>query len=131
MVAAQDHGQRSGLENLAHAVLDIGMAFGRVGMDDIRIADVDDRHLGRIEIGDIVFVVIGPRMTEREQRRRLAYRPRAHARARPPLAAEVKRRAKHGHIGADGLPILDIGVLAKGADAHERQIQTAGLIIVC
>ena len=42
MVAAEDHRDRAGGEDRAHAGLDVGVAGFGVGVDDVGVADVDD-----------------------------------------------------------------------------------------
>ena len=106
------------------------MALQRVGMHDIGIADIDDPHLGGIEIGDVVFEIIGACMAEGKQGRGLADGPRSHACAGSPLCAKVERRAEDRRIGVDTVPILDIGVFSKGADPHKRQVQPSAVISV-
>ncbi len=37
-------------------------------MDDVGIANVDDGDLGRVKIGNVVFVVVGAGMPKRKKR---------------------------------------------------------------
>ena len=78
MVATQNDRNRSRSKDFAHAIFNIGMALDRIGMHDIRVADIHDRDLGRVQIGHIILVVIGPRMAERKQGRGLADRAWTH-----------------------------------------------------
>jgi len=80
MIAAHHDRDRPCRQNLAHGEFDIGMAACGVGMNDIRVADIDDLDLGWFKIGDVILVIIGSCMTEREQRRSFADRTRPHPR---------------------------------------------------
>ena len=65
MVPANGDGQGICCKRGAHALFDIGMAFLRIGMDNIRIAHIDHAHRSR-QIDAIVFVIIGSGMPETE-----------------------------------------------------------------
>ena len=84
VVAAEHDRQRAGFEDRANAVRDVGVAGGRIGVDDVGVADVDDPDF-RSEVGGVILVVVGAAMAEREQGRGLADRPRTEPGARPPL----------------------------------------------
>ena len=129
MIAADHHRQGPARQRCPNARLDVCVAFDCVGVDDVGVAHVDYRHI-RTQIDGIVFVVISPRVTEREQRRRLADRARPEPCAGPVLGAEIIGRAQDGNIGVDAGPVFDIRALAKSRDADERQVQAAAVITV-
>ena len=66
VVATDGDGQGICRKRCAHAHFDIGMAFLRIGMDNIRIAHIDHTHRSR-QIHTIVFVIIGAGMPKTEQ----------------------------------------------------------------
>ena len=128
VVAAEHHGQRAGLQNRTHTLLDIGMAVQRVGMNDVGVAEVDDADI--LEVGDVVLVVVSAGVAEGEQRRGLADGPRPEACAGPPLRAEVEGRTEDRDIGVDAVPIGLVGALAEGCDADERQVESSRVVAV-
>ena len=105
MVAAQHQRHGPGGQNFADRVFGIGVAFHHVGVHDVGIAHI--HNAGRLagEVHHIVFVVIGPTMAKRKQRRCLADRTRAEARARPPLRSHVVGHADDGDIGINRVPV--------------------------
>ncbi len=127
MIAADHHRQGRHREGRAHARLDVGVAGLRVGMDDVRIAHVDDVHVTG-QIGRVVLVIIGPGVAEAEQGGRLAHPARAKARAAAVLRARIEWCAKDRHIRIEPLPVGLIGPFAEGRDPHEWQIQPAAFI---
>ncbi|MNR41151.1 hypothetical protein D3C85_1595040 [compost metagenome] len=72
VITAQDHGHGTCRENLAHGRLDVGVAGGHVGMDDIGIADINHAQLVIGQVGGVIFKIVGAGMAEGEQRRCLA-----------------------------------------------------------
>jgi hypothetical protein len=65
MIAAEDNRNRPCGQNGADSGLDVGVAGLGVGVDDVGIADVHDPDT--LQVGDVVFVVIGPGMAEGKQ----------------------------------------------------------------
>ena len=129
MVAADDDRERFRGERLPDGMFDIGVASHGVGMNDVRVAHVDDGHIPT-EIDLVILVVIGAGMAEGKERGGLPHGPRPEPRARPPLGAEIEGRTDDRDVGLDGIPILDIGALAEGRDADEGQVEASGLVSV-
>ena len=126
MVAAQHHRHGSRSQDGADPGLDIRVAGLGVGVDDVGIADVHDPHA--LQIGHVIFVVIGPGMAEGKQGRGLADAPWPEPRPGAPLGAKVEGRAHDGEIGVDLRPIRLVGVLAEGRDSDKRQVQPPAFI---
>ena len=130
VVTAEDDGQRTGIENGPDPGFYIGVALDRIGVHDVGVADVGELEPALGQIGDVVLVVVGAGVTEREQGRGFANAARALACAGPPLRAEVERCAEHGNVGVDLVPVQLQRPLAERANADKRQIEAAALITV-
>ncbi len=127
MVSPDHHRQRARIQYLTDSKRNILVRSDRVGVDDIRIAQIHDPHV-RSQVGRIVLVVVSPCVAEGKQGRGLSYPPRSKPRTRPPLRAEIKGRPQDTGIGLDGIPILDIWLLGKGRDSHKWQVQPPCLV---
>ena len=130
MIAAQDHRDGAGLQDLAHAEFDIGVALLRVRMDDVRIAQIDNPRRLRRQIGDVVLMIVSTAVTEGEKGRRFPDAAWAETGTRAELGAEIERCSKHGDIRLDGIPVRLVGVFAEGCDADEWQIEAARFVSV-
>ena len=64
MVAAKDNRYGAGGKDFAHSKFNIPVTLDCVGMDNIGIPDIDNFHRPVRQIGDVVFVIIGPGMAE-------------------------------------------------------------------
>lgn len=129
MIAADDHWHCCRVEGCAHARLDVRVTRFGVGVNDIRVAHVDDVHIAG-QINGIVLMIIGPRMPEAEQRRCLAHTARPETCTRTVLGARVERRTQNRHISIQLAPVRLIGSFAECRDPHERQVQPAALVPV-
>ena len=85
MIAAKNNRNSTSFQNGANTSFDIGMALHGIGMDNIRVANIDNPHLVSFEIGDIILMVISPRMTKGKKCRCLTNTPRAKAGTCPEL----------------------------------------------
>ena len=64
VIATEHDRQRAGLQYFADAIFDISVAIDRIGVNDVRIADIDDPDGARRQVGDIILVVVGAGMAE-------------------------------------------------------------------
>ena len=129
MVAPDHHRKGARLQDRAHARLDVGVAPFGVGMDDVGVADIDDTD-GGTEVGAVVLVVIGAGMAEGKERGCLAHRAGTEPGTGAELGAEVERSPEDRGVGLDLRPVLDIGPLAEGRDADERQVEAPAFVSV-
>ena len=110
MIAAKRDGNGTGSQGGTNPGLDIGMGGFGIGMHDVRIPHIHDPG-ARPEIGDVIFMVIGPGMAKGEKRRGLTDAAWAEPRTRAPLGTEIERSAQNGDVGVNLRPIgliLDI-----------------------
>ena len=128
MIATNNDRQRTGFQNCANPCLNVCVALDGIRMNDIGITHIDELKLAFRQIGDVVLMVIGTGMTEREKRGGFTYAARALPRTGPPLCAEVERRTQYGDIGIECRPILLIGPFAECADTNKREIEPPALI---
>ena len=128
MVAAEHQRQRPALQDLAHRRLGVAVAGGGVGVHDVGVADIDDPHLVHRQVDRVVLVVVGAAMAEGEQRRGLADRARAEARAGAVLGAHVVGHAEHRDVGIERVPVEAGRPLAERAVPDEGQIETPALV---
>ena len=113
MIAAEHDRQRAALEDLAHRQLDVGDGSSAVSVWTISASPISTMRTGRRQIDDVVLMVIGAAMAEREQCRGLADRARAEAGAGAVLRAHVVGNAEHRHVGVDRSQSRQIGRLPK------------------
>ena len=105
-VVAAEHDRHGALfEELAHRILDVGVALGLIRMDDVGVTHVNHPYLVFGEIHGVVFVIVGTGVPEREQRRRFADAPGAEARTWAPLCAHVVRRTEYCNVGINVIPV--------------------------
>lgn len=90
---------------------DIGVAGRCVREDNIGIAHVRKAHA--LKVGDVILMLIGRRVAETEQGRRLTHTAWAKSRVGTPLCARIAWRAKIGGFGVQRGSVRLIGRAAK------------------
>ena len=128
MIAAEHDRQGARREHLANAEFDVGEALDGIGVNDVRVPDIDDPHPVGRQVGDVVLEVVGAGVAEGEQGRGLADRARAETGAGAVLGAHVEGRAEHRDLGVDPVPVEAGRLLGEGAMADEGKVQAAFLI---
>jgi hypothetical protein len=64
VIAAQHDGKGMRRQNLAHREFDVGVTALSIGMNHVRIANVDHLHLVRGHVDHVILVIVGTVMSE-------------------------------------------------------------------
>ena len=113
MIAPDDDRKRPCIQHRVYACLDVLVAFGGVGVDDVRVAQINNAHV-RSQIGCVVFVVICATVAKAEQGGCLTHCTWAKPRARAKLRAKIIGGPKDSNVCVDLGPVRNVGAFAEG-----------------